>query len=550
MKLKLYLIVALLFAEIVLPAQSSTMNYYWVQFKDKKGTAFQVNHPEAFLSQRALARRARQHIAIDETDLPVSKVYLDTLRKRGFEIVHSSKWLNGTTVRTADTSMVRKAKGLPFISLIQQTRPGVLTKSGHSKFTVPELQAGTDPLNYGNAYNQLKQLNGQFLHNQGFRGKGIQIAVLDAGFWKVNVAAAFDSLRLGKRILGIRDFVDPKSDFYNTHTHGTSVLSCMAANVPGTMVGTAPDASYYLFRSEQDPTEYLVEEDNWVAAAELADSVGVDVINSSLGYNQFDDPSTNHVYADLNGDKTRITRGANMAFQKGILVVNSAGNEGNNAWKKIIAPADGKNVLAVAAVDKNGTRASFSSLGPAFGGAIKPNVAAMGGSTFLVTNSSGNPIFYYASGTSFSSPVLAGMAACLMQANPYANVRQVKLAIEQSSLQFSKPDSLLGYGIPDFAKADQYLKTNYSQSLSRNNFWSISPNPFLDVLTIQCSEPTAEKVKIRISDLQGKIVWQSEYNIQDRIVITDCGNLPSGILILTLSGGSRSEQFKLVRINR
>lgn len=532
-------------SEFISVAQTTPKSYFWVQLKDKKGTPFQISNPEAFLSQRAISRRIRQHIAIDETDLPVSPVYLDTLKKRGLEIFHTSKWLNGVTVRIADTSQIRKIAALPFVASVQFTRPANVLKSAKNKFNEDELQAAVDPATYGNALTQLTQLNGQYLHNQGFRGKGIQIAVLDGGFWHVNEIEAFDTLRTTKRILGTRDFVDPKSDFYQQNSHGMSVLSCMGGNQPGKLIGTAPDAAYYLFRTEDVGSEYLIEEDNWVAAAELADSLGVNVINSSLGYYSFDDSKMNHPFSDMNGKKTRVTKGANMAFQKGILVVCSAGNEANNTWKRIIAPSDGENVLAVAAVDKNGIRSSFSSVGPAFGGAVKPNVAAMGGSTYLVA---GSGLLGNSSGTSFSSPVLAGMSACLLQSNPYANVKQVKLAIEQSAHQYSKPDSLLGYGIPDFEKADKYLKVNSTQSLVSENSWLVLPNPFNDYLQIQnFNQASDEGCLISIYNLQGILLWHSAFKNTEQILLNKLDKLPHGLLVLSIRSGGKEDRFKLIK---
>ncbi|OFX58389.1 MAG: hypothetical protein A2066_14845 [Bacteroidetes bacterium GWB2_41_8] len=545
MKRMLLLLLVFVLVDFQSFAQSTPKSYYWVQLKDKKGTPFQISNPEAFLSQRAIDRRARQHIAIDETDLPVSPVYIDSLKNRGLEIIHTSKWLNGITVRTADTALIGKIAGLQFVSELQLTRPASALKLARSKFREDELNAEIDPSTYGIAITQLTQLNGQYLHNQGFRGKGIQIAVLDAGFWHVNQIAAFDSLRLSNRILGTRDFVDPYSDIYQQHTHGMSVLSCMGGNLPGKLIGTAPDASYFLIRTEQDPTEYLIEEDNWVAGAELADSVGVDVINSSLGYGDFDDPAMSHSYSDLNGKKTRITKAANMAFSKGILVFNSAGNEGAGGIK---APSDGENVIAVAAVDKYGVRASFSSVGPAYGGAIKPNVAAMGASTFLVT--SGGAL-WYSSGTSFSSPVLAGMGACLLQANPYANVKQVKMAIEQSGHQYSKPDSLLGYGIPDFGKADKYLKVNSLNNQISEQSWFVSPNPFNDYLLVKnINSDSAENCIISIFNLQGIQLWQSAFKTSEQILLNNLSILTDGFLILTIRSGGKEERFKLIKTER
>ena len=526
--------------------QNLTQSSYWVQLKDKNGTAFQIDHPEAFLSQRAIDRRNRQHIIIDETDLPVSSVYLDSLKKLGLEIVHTSKWLNGVTVRTSDTALIQQIPSLPFVAKVELTRPAKILKSAQQKFSDEEVNY--DAANYGNAINQLTQLNGQYLHIQGFRGKGIQIAILDAGFWHVNEIAAFDSLRSTNRILGTYDFVDPESDIYQEHSHGMSVLSCIGGNQPNDLIGTAPDASFYLFRSEDVLSEYLIEEDNWVAAAEMADSVGVDVINSSLGYYKFDDPGMNHSFSDLDGKTARATRGANMAFRKGILVFNSAGNEGNDVWKRIIVPSDGENVIAVGAVDKSGIRASFSSVGSAFGGAVKPNVAALGSSTYLVT---GSGTLGYSSGTSFSAPVLAGMGACLLQANPYANVIQVKMAIEQSAHQYTAPDSLLGYGIPDFEKADQYLKVNFSNDLKSESGWIVSPNPFSDYLLIQNQNPgSGENGTISIFSLQGNCLYQSTFKTSAQVLLNNLSDLPEGLLILSIRSGEKEERVKLIKVKK
>lgn len=518
---------------------------YWIKLKDKKGTPFQVTHPEKFLSQRSIDRRIRQQIPIDETDLPVSPVYLDSLKKLGAEVLHSSKWLNGSTVRITDTMVIKTIVALSFVESVQFTKPDKVVKSGRLKFIDTLEQADIPPADYGNTYDQLNQLNGSYLHNKGFRGNGIHIAVLDAGFWGVNEIAAFDTLRNENRILGTRDFVDPQSDIYKQNTHGMSVLSTMGGNIPGTLVGTSPDASFYLFRSEDAATEYLVEEDHWVAAAELADSLGVDVINSSLGYYTFDDPQMNHTYSDMNGTKNRVTQGANKAFEKGILVFASAGNEGNVAWKYIISPSDGQNVVAVAAVNKTAIRASFSSVGPAFGGAVKPNVAALGSLTYLVTHKGE---VGYSSGTSFSSPVLAGMGACLLQANPGARVEQVKLAIEQSAHQYTMPDSLLGYGIPDFQKADLLLKNTGTKTLEASS-WTVLPNPFSDYLFIRKLDTLKfEQCHVNISSLQGVHLWGSTFSGNENLLLKNIGNLPHGFLILTIRGAGKEEQFKLIKI--
>ena len=547
MKNRLVLLSFILCFQLGLLGQNSSTTY-WVKLKDKKGTPFQITHPEAFLSQRSIDRRVKQQIAIEENDLPVSPVYLDNLKKLGAEVVHTSKWLNGATVRIRDTTLMKTIRALLFVQSVQLTKLANVTKSARLKFNEPEDNTTISPARYGNAYNQLNQLDGQYLHNKGFRGKGIQIAVIDAGFWHVNVIAAFDSLRNTNRILGTHDFVDPQSDIYLQNTHGMSVLSTMGGNIPGTLVGTAPDASFYLFRSEDAATENLVEEDNWVAAAERADSVGVDVINSSLGYNLFDDPRVSHTYSDMNGTRNRVTQGANTAFEKGILVFTSAGNEGTNSWKHIISPSDGKNVIAVAAVDKFGIRASFSSVGPAYGGAVKPNVAAQGLATFLVT-SKGE--IGTSNGTSFSSPVLAGMGACLMQANPKASVKQLKLAIEQSASMYLTPDSLLGYGIPDFQKADLIVKSSGVKKTETGSSWAVSPNPFSDYIFIRPLDAARFKsCQINIYSLQGVSLWESTFTASETILLKNLRNLPLGFLILIIRSGGKEEQFKLIKSSR
>ena len=526
-------------------AQSSTNNYYWITFKDKTGTLYQINHPEDFLSKRAIDRRVRQGIVIDQTDLPVSSTYLDSLISHGVKLVHTSKWLNGATVSTSDTAQIKQITKFPFVTSVQLTKPALPKKSTILKFREEALKSAYNPINYGISLTQLTQLNGEYLHNLGFRGKGVHIAILDAGFYHANILTAFDTLRNAGRILGTHDFVDPSSDIYLQHTHGTSVLSCMAGNQPGVLLGTAPDASYYLFRTEDAPTEYPIEEDNWVAAAELADSLGVDLINSSLGYCTFDDPQMSHTYSDMNGNTTRVTKGANMAFQKGILVFTSAGNEGNNPWRHIIAPSDGENVIGVAAVDKYGIRAAFSSVGPAFGGAVKPNVAAMGSSAFLIT-SGGVP--GYSSGTSFSSPVLAGMGACLLQSNPYSDVKLVKKAIEQSASIYSSPDSLLGYGIPDFGKADKYLKLYTAVPVLQKPSWAVSPNPFTDFITIRnLGQFPGNTCLLTIYSLNGVVLRQSKIAVSETIPVINLSNLPDGFLILSIRYGEKEEHFKLIK---
>ncbi|MCF6358930.1 MAG: S8 family serine peptidase, partial [Draconibacterium sp.] len=398
---------------------------------------------------------------------------------------------------------------------------------------------------YGPSVYQTGLMNGQYLHNRGYNGQGMQIAIIDAGFLNADKYSAFDSLWANNQILGTKDFVNSDEDFYSTHYHGMSVLSCIGGNVPGSLIGTARKASFWLIRSEDVTSEYLIEEDNWVAAAEFADSVGADIINSSLGYYEFDDSTMNHPYSDMDGKTTRVTRGANIAATRGMLVFASAGNEGNNPWKHIIAPADGDNVIAVGAVDKDGTPAYFSSFGPAADGDIKPNVAAVGLNTYLQRS---NGVLGFANGTSFSSPVMAGMAACLWQSLSYSDATDVKSAIEMSASQFEKPDSVLGYGIPDFRMAWLYLINQTVVQHSNKKHWLVYPNPVHDILTIQKNGVVkSEKIAIEIYSLEGRLLQKWTKSNSPKITLSNIGWLPQGMFLLKISS---NEKFQTIKLNK
>ena len=357
--------------------QNDVENFYWVQFKDKLGTVFSINQPEQFLSPRAIERRQKQNIAVDERDLPVSDNYLQQLQEQGAEIIHTSKWLNGATIRATKSIYEQTRQNLNFIAFSELTKPGIFLKSARNKFQTEHQLNEINITDYGSSYHQLRLFNGQLLHALGYQGEGMHIAVIDAGFYKVDELPAFEQLWGENRILGTKDFVDPGGDVFLAHTHGTNVLSTMGGYVKNELVGTAPEAFYYLLRSEDGATEYLIEEDNWVAAAEWADSAGCDVINSSLGYTTFDDPNMNHSYAEMDGNTTRITKAANIAVEKGMLVFSSAGNEADNPWKYLVAPSDGDLVIGVGAVNNDSIWAPFSSLGPSADGDVKPNLAAV-----------------------------------------------------------------------------------------------------------------------------------------------------------------------------
>ncbi len=374
-------------------------------------------------------------------------------------------------------------------------------------------QSGTAAFNYGMSLNQIQMLNGDVFHEMGYRGQGMVIAVLDAGFLNANTHQAFDSLWANSQILGTRDFVRGGESTFDEHPHGSMVLSTMGGNYPGQLIGTAPKASYWLLRSEDGGSEFIIEEYNWVSAAEFADSVGADVINSSLGYTEFNDPIQNHTYSDLDGDTAPATIGADFAASRGILVVNSLGNEGGSPWYYLSVPSDGDSVMGIGAVDPAGNKAGFSSFGPSYDGRVKPNVSAQGSSTYIadVYSTSG---FTFGSGTSFSSPILAGMAACLWQANPTLNNMQLKNAIEQSGTQASNPDFLLGYGIPDFVMANNIL-TIIDAPENRNLFTRIYPNPAREWFSISLTQNQPAKGRVEVNDISGRLISSHKFAIQD-----------------------------------
>jgi serine protease AprX len=533
---------------VLLTLSTKAQNYYWIGFTDKNDTEYSLDTPEDYLSERAIQRRETQGISIDSLDLPVNQNYIDSILKiADVKLVHVSKWLNGITVKSRIDPEEIVFPALSFIKEVQLTKPNLTTKSAFNKF---EKAASSDipPIDtsvYGSSVRQVGMMEGQFLHNSGYKGEGMHIAVLDAGFYKADEFEAFDSLWAGGQILGTRDFVNPESDIFDTHYHGMSVLSTMGGNIPGQLIGTAPHAKYWLLRSEDAATEYIIEEDNWVVAAEFADSVGVDVINSSLGYYEFDDPGTNHTYADMDGHTTRVTQAANIAASKGMLVFASAGNERNDPWFRIIAPSDGDRVIGVGAVDENRFPAIFTSAGPAADGDIKPNVAAMG---YRATAQLASGVIGPISGTSFSSPILAGMAACLWQRYPDKTAIQIKAALEAAGSQYFNPDSLLGYGIPNMRSASAILDPLSVEVEQRTANWQVYPNPVKDQLILQ-SVPTVQgKIQIELISMEGTVLKSWEKTAAIQIQLHDLPVLSSGIYFLRIGNGFFNETVKLSKI--
>ncbi|MPL97754.1 hypothetical protein SDC9_43949 [bioreactor metagenome] len=562
-------IISAFFALFVLSFTASAQTsgaVYRVQFTDKNNTPYNISNPQEFLSQRAIERRQRMGIAIDESDIPVVQAYLDSLTSMGTVVYNQSRWFNTATIFVTDTTVIPQIEALSFVSEVVKTKPYLAAKkkktfkngtqsmevSGVFNYAAVTMRSNSEMkriLNdYGMGLNQANMIGADYLHGLGFQGEGMVIAILDAGFYHVNTLSMFDSLRNSGRLLGYKDFVLPGNNLFEEATHGMSVASTIVGNVPGSLVGTAPHASVWLLRSEDAGSEYIVEEDNWIAAAEFADSVGADVINSSLGYTEFDDPSQNHVYSDLDGNTARATRGADMAASKGILVVNSAGNSGNSSWHYIGAPADADSILTVGAVDAYGNIASFSSYGPTADGRIKPTVCAQGVATSVVSSSDG---VYPSNGTSFSSPVMAGAVTCLWQANRNLSNMEVIESVIKSASRYSMPDSMYGYGVPSMVIAHMILNGNEFNSPGSDNSLMANPNPFSEELDVIIYSTSSSASKLSLVDSNGKIHWSKDslelkkgYNY---LLVTGLGKLSTGVYFLRIATDLWTDSLKLLK---
>lgn len=533
-------------------------NHYCINFTNKKDSPYSIDKPDEFLSEKAIERRKKFNIKITQTDIPVNSIYVDSLKSLGFKVLYTSKWMNHAIVYAKDSTLIEKLADISFIKPYKENKK--YKKAKHVEKTVkPKFKKDknlkNDTLfNYGRGTNQIVMLNGHLMHNKGFRGENVTIAVLDAGFYKVDKLPAFDSLWTNNQILGWYDFVDGDTTVFDSDTHGMHALSCIAANIPGEFIGTAPKANFWLFRTEQGRTEYQIEEYNWIAAAEKADSAGVDIIHTSLGYNDFDQDMNSYTYEDMDGNTAPISNGADMAVSKGIMVVTSAGNEGNDPWKYISAPADADSVLSVGAVDNRGKYVYFSSQGPTHDGRVKPNVTAKGLWT-TVQGSSGN--VSVSSGTSFSAPVIAGMVACLMQAHPNATVMEVVRAIEQSSSHYSKPDEKYGYGIPDFYLAHLILSGVSINDLNKDNPFIIYPNPFRTGFNIGIFKTDKDKISnysIAIYNLYGQKVHSFNVKLEDivhssnNLYFTQLPDIENGIYVVKLTNNNNIYNQKIIKL--
>ena len=516
----------------------------WVYFRDKPNAQFYFDNPLQMLSQRSLDRRASQNILLDIKDVPIHQSYIDQIIAiTGIEVKAKSKWFNAVHVRGSVTD-IQNLTALAFVDHIYFADRSLNTsgksKSSSKTTAVNKVLETAITFDYGNSTNQIQMLNANLLHLQNFTGSGKIIAVMDAGFPSVDVAPAFQRLRDNNQILGGYNFVDRNADFYTRNSHGTLVLSTMGGFQVSQLIGTAPDASYYLFITEDADSENPIEESNWVEAAETADSLGVDIITTSLGYFDYDNPNYSYTYNDMNGTTSFISKGADIAFSRGMICVASAGNSGNNSLNPHIAvPADAIHTLAIGAVKSDETYASFSSIGPSFDGRVKPDVMAQGQSAVVATVAG---VVGTASGTSFSGPIMAGAIASFWQAVPNLTNQQVIDFVKQSADRFANPTNQYGYGIPDF----QLALTNAQLSVNQNatDKFIVYPNPFASELFISFPPNFSESI-ISFYNALGQIIF--EKSIQKTNATISMGNINPGIYFYKIKSNSFIQTGKIIK---
>lgn len=526
---------------------------YWVMFKNKTGTPYSISTPTAYLSPKSIARRVNQGIPINTSDLPVTPSYVAQVDAvPTVTVLYRSKWLNGVVIKTNTPGALTTIGTFSFVASTKKVNKYQLTFPFRDNQQPDQTQLNTAKVanptafNYGGANWQQKMLNVDCMHNQGYRGQGMTIAVIDDGFNQANTNPIFDSLFMENRLLGTRDFVAGDTMVFEDDVHGAECLSTMAGNKPGLIVGTAPKAKYWLLRSEDVATETISEEYNWVRAVEFADSVGADITTTSLGYTKFDGGLNDHVYAtDLDGRTAPMSISANMASRKGMVVLNAAGNEGGNAWNYISVPSDADSIIAVAAVDSLGAHASFSSYGPSADGRTKPDLASRGSKAYVC-----GPFAncFFGNGTSFATPILAGAVACLWQSKLIAKNMQVISALKSSASNSLTPNNSIGWGVPNMCTAKTLLAPlGISNINSGNDKMVLYPNPFSNELNVQLGE-NINSVQIKITDVLGKEIFNENMDgTSGTIRLKDISKFPNGFYFINISYPGFNQTNKIIK---
>lgn len=531
------LLILLFFGVSTAFAQRIAENTYWYYFTDKQDNGYSVDQPLDFLSERSVERRAWQSIPVDETDLPVTRKYVDSLSGLGLQVLYTSRWLNGILVSSDNDVLADTLYRLDFIdSLAWQPNENVRYFPGPPYGDRFSPRAETpETLPYGFSSDQVGQLKVDFLHEEGYTGAGVRIAVLDAGFSNLESLPAFASPIAQGQLIATKNFVNRNESVFGSHSHGTNVSSIIVGYLPDTLIGTAPGAELLLGMTENPDSETRIEEYSWIEGAEWADSLGADIINTSLGYTTFDDTSTNYSHENMDGMTAHISVANGMTAAKGMLSVTSAGNQGNDPWYYIGAPADAENILAVGAVYASGEIAAFSSHGPTYDHRIKPEVVAMGALTVVQGT---NGLAQRGSGTSFASPLIAGAVASLWQAYPALSSTELMRWIIESADQYKNADVTFGYGVPSFRGA--YWAITSAPRNERILEMKVYPNPVNDHVNVEIPASRRGSYVLNIYDIQGRVVYSTGANLPGRVTIGR--EIQPGMYIL--EAGTKQRYFR------
>jgi len=532
----------------------------WVFFSDKgENTQFYFSNPTLVVSEKSLKRRAKvldENNLLTQRDLPVNQNYIDQVNSLGFNVKQKTKWFNGVSGWATKSELVQFAN-LPFVKqldIVYRFRKDKLDEESlndnperNQNLSKPD---GTNSYNYGQSFTQIDQITVPQVHDLGYTGAGVTICMMDAGFDRWTSHQVFSSIN----VIATWDFVDGDSDVENgnvgTGSHGTSTLSLIGGFYEGQLIGPAFGANFILARTEDIYSETPIEEDNWIAAMEWADTIGVDVTSTSLTYLDFDPPYPSYTWEDMDGNTAKITNGADYAVYIGIYVANSAGNYGNNPSHNTLgAPADGDSVMAIGSVNSSGSRSSFSSVGPSADGRIKPDLMAMGSNDYVACQSS-NTCYGNGSGTSFSCPLSAGCAALLLEVAPNLTPMQLVSLLKNTASRSSNPDNLYGWGIINTYAAALSLLTGTNPIQSPEDFYILQnyPNPFNPSTKIRFAVPEKSHVKLSLYDILGRelsVIFNDEFNAGVKEVEFNGSNLPSGIYLVKMDADNYQKTLKI-----
>lgn len=515
----------------------------WVIFADKENVEASLADPILIMTQEAIDRKELQGTPIDERDVPINENYVTQIKNAsGITVLSKSKWMNCVYI-IGSQSNIEALLDLPFVTNVEYADTSLNLFPGapiENKFALEEANQRIN-YNYGSAANQIEMLSGDYLHELDYTGEGMIVAVLDAGFPSIDTNPGFQKMRDENRILGTYDFEARTENVDGTSTHGFKTSSDIGGFLQDEFVGTAPQASFYFFVTEYDPTETPAEEAWWVEALERSDSLGVDVVNTSLSYRVFDNPSYDYTYEDLNGQTTFSARGANIAFDKGMILVTSAGNGGNSSFPTVRTPGDSPGTLTVGAVSSNGNYAYFSSIGPTVDGRIKPDVMAQGASAAVI-NTGGDVDFN--NGTSFSSPIMAGVVTCLWQSRPEVPNGYIMQIIRESANLYNNPTDEMGYGIPNFEDAYAALQElGLEDEFLMSNF-ALYPNPVTSKINISFPEGISNAT-FTIYSILGNKVLSTE--ISRNLNSVNMESLNSGMYIASINSNNKQISFKIIK---